>query len=402
MKNHDLLDAIGEVSEETVQKYALPDTGNIERAKDDDDMDTENSKPIRQTKKKPFRISMGTAAAAVALCLGLNAAIIFGIHKMKQDALGMSSDAVGFSEEYKCPDLIGLDYEEAVRQYGDVLQIVKESEEYSDYEAGRIFDQDTTPDTTLKMGDTVHVRVSVGSKRVRMPDVTGWDYETARQTISQLGLLIDKRSAYDPEVEKDKIISTDPEGPIDVEPGSFIRMTVSLGKCPDTVPVPNFVGMDWALAETLAEELNLKLAKKEVADSAPAGTVLSQSVEPSTEVTEESEIELTVSAGPDGQEEQAIRLIFTIPPDVKGKYHIYIQNDQNIPIAIGGTFDPEYAAGVTSVLLEGSEENMEVRAYLVNDENDKTCQLGSYKLHFDTLGYETIQEDIQKAFDEVQ
>lgn len=88
MKNVDLLNALGEVSEKTVQKYALPDSSNIERATEDTIMekDTANQEPIIQTKKKTSRISMGTAAAAVALCVGLNAAVFFGIHKMRQNS----------------------------------------------------------------------------------------------------------------------------------------------------------------------------------------------------------------------------------------------------------------------------------------------------------------------------
>ena len=89
MKNHDLLDAIGDVSEQTVQKYALPRTNEIEHIFSSDD--AYEAPPIRQTKKKPFRIHMGTVAAAVALCLGLNAAIFYGVHKMKQDAAGAPS-----------------------------------------------------------------------------------------------------------------------------------------------------------------------------------------------------------------------------------------------------------------------------------------------------------------------
>ena len=89
MKNHDLLDAIGDVSEQTVQKYALPRTNDTECASGSDD--AYEAPPIRQTKKKPFRIHMGTVAAAVALCLGLNAAIFYGVHKMKQDAAGAPS-----------------------------------------------------------------------------------------------------------------------------------------------------------------------------------------------------------------------------------------------------------------------------------------------------------------------
>ena len=58
MKNHDLLDAIGDVSEQTVQKYALPRTKEIEHIFSSDD--AYEAPPIRQTKKKTFDLLRGS------------------------------------------------------------------------------------------------------------------------------------------------------------------------------------------------------------------------------------------------------------------------------------------------------------------------------------------------------
>ena len=399
MKEHDLLDAVGQVSDETVEKYALPDAKTLGTADTSEDF----AGSITQTKKKPFRIYMGAAAAAVALCLGLNVAIFYGIHKMKSDTdsgitPGTQISSAEESGEYKTPNLIGMDYEEAVQMYGDVLQIVCESEEYSDYEAGKIFTQDVMPDEPLKKGDTVHVRVSIGPKKVLMPDVTDWEFETAKSTIVGLGLYIDKRNAYDPEVEKGKVISTDPEGPIEVEPGSYIRVTVSLGKNGGGMAVPNFSNMQWDNAKSIAEALKIIVSKKEVPDAAPAGTVLSQNVQPNEVVSEGTEIELTVSSGE--AVSNAVRITFNIPADITGKYHIGLYAD-GAAAAIGGQFDPEAAAGVTMVVVEG-EGTAEYQAKLFNDDNGKEAVLGTYRVDFGNQFYEPLSEDIAKAFAEVQ
>ena len=399
MKEHDLLDAVGQVSDETVEKYALPDAKSLGTADTSEDF----AGSITQTKKKPFRIHMGAAAAAVALCLGLNVAIFYGIHKMKSDTdsgitPGTQISSAEESGEYKTPNLIGMDYEEAMLMYGDVLQIVCESEEYSDYDVGKIFTQDVMPDEPLKKGDTVHVRVSIGPKKVLMPDVTDWEFETAKSTIVGLGLYIDKRNAYDPEVEKGKVISTDPEGPIEVEPGSYIRVTVSLGKNGGGMAVPNFSNMQWDNAKSIAEALKIIVSKKEVPDAAPAGTVLSQNVQPNEVVSEGTEIELTVSSGE--AVSNAVRITFNIPADITGKYHIGLYAD-GAAAAIGGQFDPEAAAGVTSISMEG-EGTAEYQAKLINDENGKEAVLGTYRVDFGNQFYEPLSEDIAKAFAEVQ
>ena len=515
MKEHDLLDAVGQVSDETVQKYALPDAKMLGTA--DAPEDTAES-PITQTKKKPFRIHMGAAAAAVALCLGLNVAIFYGIHKMRQDSAGVSpgsqvtpgsqvsqvyeepdkpymyvfeatstelyvtlknpteedfkfnpefavmdGDRIipaasityqiepllvskqkdGYSFTYdpladgtywfvnlnedgsvsdsfdpvefqipsriepkevvaveisEIPDLIGISYEDAVQMYGDVLQIECESEEYSGYEAGRIFDQDPAPGTPLSEGNTLRVRVSIGSPKVLMPDVTNWDYETAESMIVGLGLYVDKRSVYDSEVEKDKVISTDPVGPIEVEPGSYIRVTVSLGKNGGGIAVPNFSNMQWDNAKSIAEALKFIVSKKEVPDAAPAGTVLNQNVQPNEVVSEGTEIELTVSSGE--AVSNTVRITFNIPADITGKYHIGLYAD-GAAAAIGGQFDPEAAAGVISISMEG-EGTAEYQAKLINDENGKEAVLGTYRVDFSNQSVEQLSGDNAKAFAEVQ
>ena len=145
-------------------------------------------------------------------------------------------------------------------QYGDKIQINIMRQEYSNQEKDKIFDQDIPVDDPVGKGDTVNVKVSLGARKVLLPDVTDWEFETAKSTIVGLGLLIDKRSSYDQTVEKGKGISTDPKGPMEVEPGTYVRVTVSLGKNKETVPVPNFINMKWDLAKTTAESMKLTLA----------------------------------------------------------------------------------------------------------------------------------------------
>ena len=299
--------------------------------------------------------------------------------------------------EFKMPSLIGMDYKEAEIQYGDKIRINIESKEYSEYEKDKIFKQDIPVNDPVGKGDTVNVRVSLGAKKVLLQDFTNWDYETAKSTIVGQGLFVDKRSAYDPNVEKGRVISTDPQGPIELEPGSYVRVTLSLGKNKETVPVPNFIGMKWDLAKTTAESMKLTLAKKEVDDMAEEGTVLNQNVQPNEEVSEGSLIELTVSSGK--KKEQPVRISFQIPPNAAGKFHICLY-EGGIARAVGGQFDVDYAAGVTSLVLEGNE-TIDVVAVLVNDDNGNDATIGTYRVDFDKKSYETLSSDVNAAFEKV-
>ncbi len=299
--------------------------------------------------------------------------------------------------EFKMPSLIGMDFNEATILYGDKIKIVLESSEYSEYDKDKIFDQDIPVNDPVVKGDTVNVRVSLGARKVLLQNVTDWDYETAKSAIVTAGLNIDRRVQYDATVEKGKVISTDPQGPIELEPGTYVRVTVSLGKNKDTVPVPNFVGMTWDLANTTAESLKLTLAKKEVDDAAKEGTVLNQNVRPNEEVSEGSLIELTVSSGK--KKEQAVRISFDVPPNAKGKFHIVLY-EGGIARAVGGQFDVDYAAGTTSLLVEGNE-TADLVAVLINDDNGKEARLGEYRVDFDNKTYETIRSDSNAAFEQV-
>lgn len=299
--------------------------------------------------------------------------------------------------EFKMPSLIGMDYKEAELQYGDKIRINIESKEYSEYEKDKIFNQDIPVNDPVGKGDTVNVRVSLGAKKVLLPDVENWEFETAKSTIVGLGLFVDKRSSYDPNIEKGKVISTDPKGPLEVEPGSYVRVTVSLGQNKTTVPVPNFVNMDWDLAKTQAEALKLTVSKKEVDDEAKEGTVLNQNVQPNEEVSEGTLIELTVSSGK--KKEQQVRISFNIPANASGIFHIGLY-EGGIARAVGGQFNVDYAAGVTSLVLEGNE-TIDVVAILVNDANGKEAEIGRYRVDFDKKTYETLSSDPGAAFERV-
>lgn len=314
------------------------------------------------------------------------------IYDMIQGNKGMNID-----NEFKMPSLLGMDYNEAKIQYGDYIQINIESTEYSDSEKDKIFKQDIPAGDPIAKGDVVNVRVSLGAKKVLLQNVVDWEYETAKSQIVSAGLYVDKRSAYDPVVEKGKVIKTDPQGPIELEPGSYVRVTVSLGQNKDTVPVPNFVNMTWDLAKTTADSMKLTLGKKEVDDDSPEGTVLNQNVQPNEEVSEGSMIELTVSSGK--KKEQSVRISFTVPANAKGLFHIALY-EGGIARAVGQQFNVDYTAGVTQLEIKGNE-TADIVAVLTNDDNGQTATLGSYRVDFGNKTYETLSSDPNGAFDAV-
>ena len=299
--------------------------------------------------------------------------------------------------EYPMPSLIGMDFQEAQLLYGESIEIQIISSEFSSYEKGTIFDQDIKPNDPVKKGQRVNVKVSLGARRVTIQDMTGWDYETAKNQILTLGLQVDPRTAYDAEVEEGKVIRTNPPGPCELTPGDYVQVVVSRGRQAAGVIVPTFIGMQWDLARTMAEGNHLVVGKEDVNDSAPEGTVLAQSVSPGEEITEGTPIMLKVSTGK--TRGQSISVTFTIPASAKGTFRIVLYEDGKEK-ASSSQFKPEYALGSTRLTVSGTGTH-DMIAMLFNEATGSEARIGTYRIDFDDGTYTPLSADIMGAFERV-
>lgn len=299
--------------------------------------------------------------------------------------------------EYAMPNLVGMDFTAARLQYQDTIDIDVWSREYSKYEKDTIFEQSVPEKDPVLKGDKVKVKVSLGAQKVKLQDVTNWDYETAKSTIMGLKLQVDPRRMYDNNIAAGKVIKTEPAGPCELEPGAYVTVYVSLGENKETEHVPNFIGRDWDEARQLAESNNLKAAKKEVNDTSPAGTVIDQNIEADTEVTSGSPIELTVSNGIPLPIE--VRVAFQIPANAVGTFNI-IMHEDGIPTWRGESFNVAYANGTTAVVVKGNGIKDFV-ATLTNDATGKTTTIGTIRVDFDKKEYSIVTADVPGAFEAV-
>ena len=303
------------------------------------------------------------------------------------------------NQEYAMPNLVGMDFTAAKLQWGETITLDVWSREYSTYEKDQIFEQSVPVGDPVVQGDKVKVKVSMGAQKVKMQNMTNWDYETAKQNILSSGLQIDPRREYDKTgtVPAGKVLRTDPAGPCELEPGAYVTVFISLGENKETVRVPSFVGYDWDEARQLAEQNNLKAAKKEVNDTSPAGTVISQNIEADVEVTAGSPIELTVSNGIPLPIEMKIK--FAIPANAVGTFHITMYED-GIPAFPGQSFNVAYANGETSVTVMGNGIK-EFVATLTNDATGGTATIGRYRADFDKKEAASVESDVTGAFESV-
>lgn len=130
------------------------------------------------------------------------------------------------------PDVYGMEWEAAKKVLMDHgLVIDKRTRNDDEVPSGQLLSIDPEPGTEAAIGSTVYVTVSLGQK-VELPDVTGMEYESAKEMLQDAGFTVDCRHAFSAEVPEDAVISAQPE-PGD-ETGNMVMVTVSLGAHPET------------------------------------------------------------------------------------------------------------------------------------------------------------------------
>jgi serine/threonine-protein kinase len=114
----------------------------------------------------------------------------------------------------------------------------------------------------LPKGSAVDLLVSRGPKPIVLPDVRGMAEEQAIAKLDAKGFGAVVEQRFSDEVERGRVIRTDPVGGERVQPTTTIVVTVSLG--PRVFACPDFVGMTVEDARALAEQHGLRLNAVEV------------------------------------------------------------------------------------------------------------------------------------------
>ncbi len=317
------------------------------------------------------------------------------------------------------PDVYGMQYEEAAAMLADKgVSVVMEGQilgSDADVDIGAVTFELVPPYNTeyvdggareysysdgegywVNPGDEIKLFVNIGAKGdpTTVPDIMGMDWEAAKKTLMDHGLVIDKRTRYDDEVPSGQPISIDPEPGTEAAIGSTVYVTVSLGQ---KAEIPDVTGMDWESAKQIAEESGvLPLRYLIDSDEYPAGTVVKQS-EVSKPCGLQSFVVLQVVKK---EGEQNIVMKFSYSGQRPDKKLYYCLRDESQKI-IGVTLpaDMEGDGFATDYMYpDCSKEHTLATAYLVDWETNREEYAGSYILHPETASYETVDEDIESAF----
>jgi serine/threonine-protein kinase len=196
------------------------------------------------------------------------------------------------------PNVVGSGRAEAERKLKDAgFEVQVDGQESSFDDEGLVMSQDPSGGTRVEVGSGVTIAVGTGPSSVNVPRLYGNTPAQAESVLQGAGLRLGTQSQdYNSDVAEGSIFYQDPSGGENVEPGSAVDVTVSLG--PEQVKVPEVYGLSVSAAQTALSNAGLNSTAVEVEGDEPAGTALSTDPGVGTLVDPGSTVSLFYSAGP--------------------------------------------------------------------------------------------------------
>jgi serine/threonine-protein kinase len=192
------------------------------------------------------------------------------------------------------PDVVGMDYDDAVRTLRDAGLDWERREVFSNKRPGRVVGQDPAAEEEVVEGTVVTLEVSKGAKQVTVPDVLDQTEPSARSVLESKGFQVQAFSAPSDETPEGLVISQTPAPGEKASKGSTVQIVISTG--PDSITVPNVEGQDEASAREELEDAGFEVQVEEQATDDPLqdGIVLDQDPEPETQAPPGSTVTITV------------------------------------------------------------------------------------------------------------
>ena len=198
------------------------------------------------------------------------------------------------------PKLAGMTQDEAEAALEDAkLTLGDVSDANSkDVEEGDVIESNPAAGQAVSEGSSVDLVLSNG--RVELPNLVGKSEQSAKDTLSGLGLS-NSTSTEESDKKAGTVIRQSPQAG-SVPQGSSVELVIAKEKAPEMTTVPNVVGSSAAEAQAAinAASLNPQITF-EPSDDVPNGFVISQDPE-GGEVEVGSNVTVVVSSGPEAEE----------------------------------------------------------------------------------------------------
>lgn len=232
------------------------------------------------------------------LAYGLFIVILFGLAAYTSFSLFVRSGVT------TVPKVVGLPRAEAANALADQGLAMRNAETEGRYDekipAGRVAWQNPDPQTFVKRGRPVSVILSLGPRRVEVPDLKGKNLPAAQAAVSGHGLGIGQiLGAFAPsrDTPPGTVLVQDPDPKATVPPATAVDVLLAMAVPGERYIMPDLVYRDYEAVRPYFEQIGFKLGnvKFERYEGVAAGTVLRQFPLPGHPVTRDDAISLVVA-----------------------------------------------------------------------------------------------------------
>jgi eukaryotic-like serine/threonine-protein kinase len=205
------------------------------------------------------------------------------------------------------PSVIGLTRAEAADLLADLGLALRRSEGGGRYDdkvpAGRIVRQSPDPRTLVKRGSSVDVALSLGPRRVKVPDLSGKALPAAQVTLSAIGLEVGSiLGAFDARRPAGAVVGQDPDAGQDVPPASSVSLLLAMSTPGHRYVMPDLVYRHYEPVRQFFEARGFRFGsvKYERYEGVAAGVILRQFPLPGHSLTASDPVSLVVATAEDG------------------------------------------------------------------------------------------------------
>jgi len=295
--------------------------GLEEPEEDDDDYDDDDQESYGRKEKILLGVGIGALIIIIMIAGGLLARAfhIFPGSDNRETSSQAAAETLADDEIYM-PAVENILLEEAeklLQQAGLGRKI--EKVESNDVEEGYVISAEDEEGNPVQAGDVVKknsqitLYVSSGKENTVIPEnIIGKTSDVAKAALEKIGLVVSIQEAPSDEYDAGYVFECSPQVNEKVTVGSTVTLYVSTGAAVKLVKVPNMLERTTDTARYMAETADLEWGSPsfEYSETISKDKIISQSIDPGTEVEAGTVITVVVSLGP---EEKTVSV-----PDLSG------------------------------------------------------------------------------------
>jgi len=202
----------------------------------------------------------------------------------------------------RMPNVDGYTFEDAEKLLHGKSQsfiVLQAGEEYSDKPKGTVIRQYPNAESDVLMNATIRLTISAGPEPIEVPFLMNSTQDTATSMLEAKGLIVIPSYEWNNEVERGRVVRTEPGVGEAIYDGSMIILVISNGPNIVYVPMPDIIGKTIDEAKAVLEEngLSINEVSYQYSPTVPEGQITYQSIAVDETVVSGTTVNVIVSLG---------------------------------------------------------------------------------------------------------